>query len=274
MNRRIFLAIASLVLPIPGHAALFANSLLQHAYQATLNNQPQLAWQELTLVLNQHRIDSHYWLPIKNELLTQTDCGIKLASTRITDAQFHLSLIKRSGFVSQGYQFRLATENNSEPQRVALISPEGDVLLSDDFIAYNGYQELESDELLHKPAQGVFTLVVGENKLSLLLAFPNDDSWVSQLNQSNQMRVQVNLPKHISSCPQAVANWQWFDKNYNLINGKIPFNHSLEPLPDDGKVKAQAKFLSASVELFEYQQGIRIEYIQRLAIPYQQNGDI
>lgn len=269
MNRRILLTIASLALPISGHAALFANSPLQHVYQATLINQPQLAWQELTLALNQHRIDSLYWLPIKNELLAQTDCGSKLTSTRITDVQFHLSLIKRSGLASQGYQFRLATENNSQPQRVALMSPEGDFLLSDDFIAHNGYQEIESDELLQKPAQGIFTLVVGENKTSLLLAFPNNASWLSLLNQSNQTQVQVNLPKHVSSCPQAVASWLWFDKNYNLIDGKIPFNRSLESLPDDGKVKTEAKFLSASVELVEYQQGIRIEYIQRLAIPYQ-----
>ena len=269
MTRRIFLAIASLTLPISGHATLFANSPLQHAYQATLNNQPQLAWQELTLALNQHRIDSHFWLPIKNELLTQTDCGRKLISTRIADAQFHLSLIKRSGLASQGYQFKLATENNSQPQRIALISTEGEVLLSDDFIAYRGYQEVESDDLLQKPAQGVFTLVVGESKVSLLLAFPNDDSWVSLINQSNQTQVQVTLPTHVSSCPQAVASWQWFDKNYNLIDGKIPFSRSLESLPDDGKVKTEAEFLSASVELIEYQQGIRIEYIQRLAIPYQ-----
>lgn len=269
MNRRILLGITSLALPISGHAALFTNSPLQHAYQATLSNQPQLAWQELTLALNQHRIDSRYWLPIKNELLAQTDCGSKLTSTRIMDTQFHLSLIKRSGLASQGYQFRLATENNNQPQRVVLMSPEGNVLLLDDFIAHNGYQEIESAELLQKPAQGLFTLVVGENKTSLLLAFPNNASWLSLLNQSNQTLVQVTLPKHVSSCPQAVASWQWFDKNYNLIDGKIPFNRSLESLPDDGKVKTEAKFLSASVELVEYQQGIRIEYIQRLAIPYQ-----
>ncbi|GEM77572.1 DUF2861 family protein [Vibrio sagamiensis] len=268
MNRSIFFSIASLAMSSSGYASLFANSPLQSAYQATLNQQPQLAWQELTLALSQHHIESNYWLPIKNELLAQTDCGSRLTSIRMTNNHFRLSLIKRSGLASQGYQFRVATENNHQPQHISLISPEGNVLLSGDLMTRPGYQEIESDELLKRPAQGIFTLVVDESKTSLILAFPNTASWLSLINHSKQTQVQVNLPKHVPSCPRAVASWLWFDKNYNLIDSKIPFTRNLESLPEH-TVKAEAKFLSAIVELVEYQKGISIEYIQRLSIPYQ-----
>lgn len=267
-HTKTLLIVAALTLPLSTHATLFAETPLQHAYQATLTKQPKLAWQELILALSQHPIESRYWLPIKNEVLTQTDCGSQILTMSAPDMQLRLSLIKRSGLASQGYQFRLSTENTQQALPVTLTSPEGELLLSGRLNAKNDYQEIESDELLQAPSQGLFQLTLGENKIPLLLASPSSGTWLSLIHRSEQIQVRVSAPTPVPSCPKAAASWQWFDQNYNLIGTKIPFNSGIESIPNDHKVRKQAKYLSASVELVEFQQGIRIEYIQRLAIPY------
>ncbi len=72
---QITLALVAFTLPNLVHANLFADTPLQHAYQALATNQPLLAWQELNLALNQHTITSEHWQPIKREILRQTACG-------------------------------------------------------------------------------------------------------------------------------------------------------------------------------------------------------
>lgn len=64
-----------------------------------------------------------------------------------------------------------------------------------------------------------------------------------------------------------MATWQWFDKNYNLLGSTIPFTHSLEVIPKQPFTEDKAEHLTASVQLVEFQNGVQIEYIQRLAIP-------
>ncbi|MCV3264675.1 DUF2861 family protein [Vibrio harveyi] len=85
-------------------------SPLEHTYQATLTHQPQLAWQELFLALRQNEISSKYWVPIKNELLSQTACGTELSSGKKLTSQLTLGVIRRFGLTSQGYQIRLSVE--------------------------------------------------------------------------------------------------------------------------------------------------------------------
>jgi len=54
-----------------------------------------------------------------------------------------------------------------------------------------------------------------------------------------------------------------------MLGSKVPFQFAQENAPATLPIASKASYLSASVELVEFQQGIRIEYVQRLAIPYQ-----
>lgn len=275
MNQRLSQMLMSLsgwVIAAHAQAALFNDTPLQPAYQAVLTNQPQLAWQEL--ILNQHKVNATHWLPVKEEILTQTACGGELTSTLNPTNQITLSLIKRYGLVSQGYQIRLSTEHNVRSQKVTLTSPTGSVLLDGRFVLSNQYQELESDELLNKPKAGLFSLDLAGHQTQLLLAIPDETRWLTLQSQHNKSRVKLTLPPTIQSCPPALAQWQWFDQDYNLIGSAIPFKNIQEPIPNHHTQSLKATYLSASVERIEYQQGIRIEYIQRLAIPFSTNGDI
>ncbi|SON52044.1 DUF2861 family protein [Vibrio tapetis] len=274
IKQQLTLAFFACTLPNFVHANLFTDTPLQHAYQALATNQPRLAWQELNLALNQHTISSQHWQPIKREILSQTACGTALPLEVKLDTKLRLSVIKRSGLTSQGYQVRLSTEASPVREKILLTSPNGVVLLEGSLAASRQYQELESPELLHKPASGLFTLSVGDKQVTLLLSMDllsmdRHTSWLTQSQQTNRAQVSLDLPAHIDGCPVAAASWQWFDKNYNMLGSKIPFQYAQENRPTALPIASKASYLSASVELVEFQQSIRIEYVQRLAIPYQ-----
>ncbi|MFZ3420731.1 DUF2861 family protein [Vibrio harveyi] len=262
------LAGAGTVLSTYAHANLFTVSPLEHAYQATLTHQPQLAWQELFLALRQNEISSKYWVPIKNELLSQTACGTELSSGKKLTSQLTLGVIRRFGLTSQGYQIRLSVEQYTKNQSVTLTSPNGVALLKGNLIANPQYQEVESIDLLQKPVSGIYTLSLGNQKIDLLIAIPEGAPWLSLGNKEGHRTVETTLPSNVSPCPKAMATWQWFDKNYNLLGSTIPFTHSLEGIPKQPFTEDKAEHLTASVELVEFQNGVQIEYIQRLAIPY------
>ncbi len=68
---------------------------LQHTYQSLLDNQPQVAWQELQIALDQQTLDSELWLPVKQEILSQTQCGTSLkqsAGQTPHSSEFHSTL--------------------------------------------------------------------------------------------------------------------------------------------------------------------------------------
>ncbi|ERB66146.1 hypothetical protein N779_06680 [Vibrio coralliilyticus OCN008] len=73
MKRRLLSSLACLIFPLSTQATWFEDTPLARTYQALLNNQPQLAWQELHLALNQQDIDRQYWLPVKQEIW-QSQC--------------------------------------------------------------------------------------------------------------------------------------------------------------------------------------------------------
>lgn len=251
------------------HGALFLDTPLQPAYQATLNQQPQLAWQELTLALNQSQLDDHHWLPVKQEVLRQTNCGRALLGNLANKRHIRVSFVKRFGTTAKGYQVRISTENSANTVEVNLVAPDGTRLVSGRFEAEQGYQEFESVELLQKPRSGVFKLSLNEHTIELLVAIEDQSQWLTLNQQQPTPTVELSLPKTLKGCPNVAASWQWFDGDYRMLGHKVALQTNPQAIPTENPYSGTAKHLSASVEKIEYQQGIRIEYIQRMAIPFQ-----
>ncbi|CAM3760195.1 DUF2861 family protein [Vibrio aquimaris] len=247
-------------------ASWFADTPLQPVYQALVNHQPQLAWQELILAMSNNNIDSQYWLPAKQEILKQTSCGQELFDhDESLPADISVTFIRRSGLSSQGFQIKLSAESVSAPSNVKLISPSKSVLLEGLLARQKSYQEIESKEILVEPRSGIYQLKTGESTYRLVISQPSNQNWLKLDNTIQQLT--VNLPLETAGCTNPIAAWQWFDSQYNLLGRRIPITQSTTPIPTSKHKPQGAKNLSATASIFEYQQNVKIEYIQRIAIP-------
>ncbi|MDN3611939.1 DUF2861 family protein [Vibrio ostreicida] len=247
------------------HSAWFTDTPLARTYQALLNQQPQLAWQELHIALRQHALDSRYWLPVKQEILRQSQCGQQLGQhRRHQPLNLSISLIKRVGLSSQGYQIKISAQHSSKLMPLELRSPTDIVLLSGKLLKLSDYQELETNDLLSRPESGIYSLRLGDEMYPIIVAIQSNQSWLT-LDQEAQ-RIHITPPKNSDTCSGALASWQWFDKDYQMLGGRFPILTFNAPPPK--QVPSKAKYLSAAVTIYEYQQGIRIEYIHRVAIPF------
>ena len=260
-------------LPFTCHAAWFTNTPLKHTYQSLLSDQPRLAWQELQIALNQQTLDSDLWLPVKQEILSQTQCGTSLKQHTETKHHIQVSFIRRYGLSSQGYQIKVSAEQLSEglesqTQPITLISPKGKILLDGQLASNNGYQEVETSEMFIKPESGVYQLTIGSNHYPIVAALDDSKRWLSLENKLNDPHIVITPPKVIDNCPDANVSWQWFDENYNLLGYKVPIKTAQAPVPTESPLGTQAKHLSASVEMFEYQGAIEVQYVQRVAVPF------
>ena len=248
-------------------ASWFTDTSLQAVYQALINHQPKLAWQELILTLSRENIESRYWLAVKQEILSQTSCGQKLIENSVVlPMNMNISFIRRSGLSSQGFQIKLSAENTKTASLVELISPSSARLLRAKLSKQSAYQELETKEMLITPSTGVYQLRINGQSLPLLIAIPDNKSWLTYDSTANNIR--SSFPETIKGCSQAVASWQWFDSNYTMLDSKIPIQKHIASVTQPTYQYEGAKHLSASVSVLEYQQGIKGEYIQRVAIPF------
>ncbi|MFA0347597.1 DUF2861 family protein [Vibrio sp. 10N.222.55.C6] len=258
-------------LPFACHAAWFTNTPLQHTYQSLLDEQPQVAWQELQIALNQQTLDSELWLPVKQEILSQTQCGTSLRQDTETKHHIQVSFIRRYGLSSHGYQIKVSAEQlskGSETQTLSLVSPKGKVLLDGQLASNNEYQEIETNEMFIKPESGVYQLKIGSNHYPIIVALNNSNRWLTLESKLSEPHIVLSPPKVIDNCPDANVSWQWFDENYNLLGYKVPIKTAQAPVPTESPLGTKAKHLSASVEMFEYQGAIEVQYVQRVAVPF------
>ncbi|MEZ9621852.1 DUF2861 family protein [Vibrio sp. 10N.222.55.A3] len=260
-------------LPFACHAAWFTNTPLQHTYQSLLDEQPQVAWQELQIALDQQTLDSELWLPVKQEILSQTQCGTSLRQDTETKHHIQVSFIRRYGLSSQGYQIKVAAEQLSEDmkiqtQPISLVSPRGKILLDGQLASNNEYQEIETSEMFIKPEPGVYQLKIGSNHYPIVVALDNSKRWLTLESKLSEPHIVITPPKVIDNCPNANVSWQWFDENYNLLGYKVPIKTAQAPVPTESPLGTNAKHLSASVEMFEYQGAIEVQYVQRVAVPF------
>ncbi|KMV28795.1 DUF2861 family protein [Photobacterium swingsii] len=269
--------IGCLLAPIAGRASWFPNSPLQPTLDALLAAHPQRAWQELLLAVGQSNIDSLHWQPIKNEIMAQTSCGQELMSNPPhLPATLSLAIISRSGLSSLGYQIKFSAEQASLMQNFTLYNPQGKQLLEGKLLPNSGYQEWETDDLLAKPQAGLYQLEIGTNRYPLLIADNDTENWLARKGTRNPQLI-THLPETVTHCSPPALSWQWFDQGYNQIGLKRPIDlkkvtqsktdtetNTLIPSPPSNK----ASYLSASASIFEYQSGVKIEYIHRVAIPF------
>ncbi|MEZ8771322.1 DUF2861 family protein [Vibrio sp. 10N.247.310.17] len=260
-------------MPFACNAAWFTDTPLQHTYQSLLDEQPQVAWQELQIALNQQTLDSELWLPVKQEILSQTQCGTSLRQDTETKHHIQVSFITRHGLSSQGYQIKVSAEQLNEvledqTQRISLVSPDGKVVIDGQLYTDVEYQEIETSEMLIKPESGVYQLTIGSNNYPIIVALDDNKRWLTLESKLNDPHIVVTPPEIIDSCPDANVSWQWFDENYDMLGFKVPIKSLETTVPTESPSATKAKHLSASVEMFEYQGAIEIQYVQRVAVPF------
>ncbi|MCK8079652.1 DUF2861 family protein [Vibrio sp. 1CM24A] len=258
-------------LPLASHAAWFTDTPLQHTYQSLLDGQPQVAWQELQIALDQQTLDSELWLPVKQEILSQTQCGTSLKQSAEPKHHIQVSFIRRYGLSSHGYQIKVSAEQLNkrlETQTLSLVSPKGKALLDGQLTYNNEYQEIETNEMFIKPESGVYQLKIGSNHYPIIVALNDGNRWLTLENKLSEPHIVLSPPKVIDNCPDANVSWQWFDEDYNLLGYKVPIKTAQAPVPTESPLGTKAKHLSASVEMFEYQGAIEVQYVQRVAVPF------
>ncbi|MCY9865221.1 DUF2861 family protein [Vibrio coralliirubri] len=256
---------------LASHAAWFTDTPLQHTYQSLLDEQPQVAWQELQIALDQQTLDSELWLPVKQEILSQTQCGTSLKQSAEPKHHIQVSFIRRYGLSSHGYQIKVSSEQLNkglETQTLSLVSPKGKVLLDGQLASNNEYQEVETNEMFIKPESGVYQLKIGSNHYPIIAALNDSNRWLTLESKLSEPHIVLSPPKVIDNCPDANVSWQWFDEDYNLLGYKVPIKTAQAPVPTEGPLETKAKHLSASVEMFEYQGAIEVQYVQRVAVPF------
>ncbi|EHA1123967.1 DUF2861 family protein [Vibrio navarrensis] len=245
--------------PSPTHA-WFRTTPLQSSYQLLVDGHPTQAWHELIHALSTTPVAEPFWQPIKEAILSQTQCGQALPSTSTNDLSIAVTFIHKFNQTFQGYQVRLSAENLSQPLAVRLASAQGATLLAAE-LAPADYAEVESRDLLSPYAAGVYWLTLGEQRMALLISAPSSTPWIEQ---SNADALTIRFPATPSGCASSLARWQFFDQNFTLLHSQT-VNRDQHPAPPTAP--SQARWRSLSVIQSEYQGTIRVEQMQRLTIP-------
>ncbi|EHU6506715.1 DUF2861 family protein [Vibrio cholerae] len=245
--------------PSPIHA-WFRATPLQTSYQQLAEGHPMQAWHELIHTLSTTPVAEAFWQPIKEAILSQTQCGQALPNTSPNDLSIAVTFIHKFNQTFQGYQVRLSAENLTQPLAVRLTSAQGATVLEAE-LAPADYAEVESRDLLSPYAAGVYWLTLGEQRIALLISAPSNTPWIEQ---SSATDLTIRFPATPSGCASSLARWQFFDQNFTLLHSQT-VNRDQPPAPPSAP--SQARWRSLSVIQSEYQGTIRVEQMQRLTIP-------
>jgi hypothetical protein len=259
------------------YASWFPETILEKTYTALMKNNIPLAWQELQIALSREPIDQKYWLSVKEAILSKTDCGRDLGNSIELPGRISISFIRKSDLINLGYQIKISAELVTEEFNIVLLDPNGKQLLEAYFGIEDDYVEFESKDLIEKPVYGLYQLVVNNKNIPLIISGISEQKWLKldDTNTISPLHLSVNLPENIIACTPATAYWQWFDSNYNMLNQhRILANSTLNGrqytvrLPQlQEATPQQVERLSAVASQYEYQSGIKINYIQRTLLP-------
>ncbi|NTJ39644.1 DUF2861 family protein [Vibrio vulnificus] len=245
--------------PSPTHP-WFRATPLQSSYQRLVEGHPTQAWHELIHTLSTTPVAEDFWQPIKEAILSQTQCGQALPTTSPNDLAIAVTFIHKFNQTFQGYQVRLSAENLTQPLAVRLASAQGATLLAAE-LAPADYAEVESRDLLLPYAAGIYWLTLDEQRIALLISAPSSTPWIEQ---SSAADLTIHLPASPSGCASSMARWQFFDQHFTLLHSQT-VNRDQPPAPPSAP--SQARWRSLSVIQSEYQGTIRVEQMQRLTIP-------
>ncbi|EAS40556.1 DUF2861 domain-containing protein [Photobacterium profundum] len=285
MNKLVSLLLSCLFINPITHAKAdnwFADTPLQSSYSALSADQTLLAWQELQLSLSQNQINEHYWQPIKDAVLSKTQCGKQLISSVSLPANIDVSFINKNSVNNQGYQIKISTEQVTQPLILELFDENNTLLVTANIpLPTEEYIEFESNDLLSTPKAGIYQLSINNVRYPLVISSFTNTTWVRQSTDQTSKSFIVTPPENKIACAPAVMNWQWFDEQYNQIGKHISMQLTpvmpITSAATDNNLQYAAKrpaatpsnatWLSAVVSQFEYQGEVKVEYIQRFSLP-------
>ncbi len=285
MNKLVSLLLSGLFISPITHAKAdnwFPDTPLQSSYSALSADQTLLAWQELQLSLSQNQISEHYWQPIKDAVLSKTQCGKQLISSVSLPANINISFINKNSVNNQGYQIKISTEQVTQPLILVLFDENNTRLVTADIPQpTKEYIEFESNDLLSAPKAGIYQLSINGVRYPLIISAFTDTTWVHSNTRRASKSLIVTPPKNKTSCAPIVMNWQWFDEQYNQLGKHIPMQLTpvmpITSAATDSNLQYAAKrpattpsnatWLSAVVSQFEYQGEVKVEYVQRFSLP-------
>ncbi|MGF1733421.1 DUF2861 family protein [Photobacterium kasasachensis] len=254
----------------------FPDTPLQASYSALAEGNAMLAWQELQLSLSQNTIQERYWRPVKQAILTETQCGKQLTNSASIAAEISLSIIRKGNATNQGYQVKLSAEKVSQPIELQLFDADNRLAITATIpTPAKKYHEFESNELLIEPKAGLYQLSVNGVHYPLVISSFESKAWLQPSTDRAFESLIISPPSQTVSCSPATVSWQWLDKQYNLLDR--PSLMSLTPITADSNKRyhaqlpeslpAKTELLSAVVSQYEYQGRIKVEYVQRLSLP-------
>lgn len=257
----------------------FPDTPLQASYSALVEGNAMLAWQELQLSLSQNTIQERYWRPVKQAVLTETQCGRQLTNSASIAAEISLSIIRKGNATNQGYQVKLSVEKVSQPIELQLFDADNRLTITATIpTPTKEYHEFESNELLNEPKAGLYQLSINGTYYPLLISSFESKSWLQPSTGRVFESLTISPPDQTVSCSPATASWQWLDNQYNLLDR--PSLMALTPVTADNNKRyhaqlpeslpVKAEWLSAVVSQYEYQGRIKVEYVQRLSLPSQE----
>ncbi|MGF1716571.1 DUF2861 family protein [Photobacterium chitinilyticum] len=276
MKRLTFFVVSSLLSSSSLANDWFPETPLKASYSALVEGNTLLAWQELQLSLSRHNVEERYWRPVKQAILSETQCGRHLTSTASIAANISLTIISKGNANNQGYQVKLSTEQITQPLELQLFDEYNTLIVSATVTSpTKEYHEFESDELLSEPKAGLYQLAVNGIHYPLIISSFTTTPWLHSTAARAFKSLTITPPNQIASCAPASVRWQWFDEDYNLLERPSPMN--LTPAITDNNdsysvslppaAPAKAYWLSGVVSQFEYQGRIKVEYIQRFILP-------
>lgn len=285
MNKLVSLLLSCLFISPITHAKAdnwFADTPLQSSYSALSADQTLLAWQELQLSLSQNQINEHYWQPIKDAVLSKTQCGKQLISSVSLPASIDVSFINKNSVNNQGYQIKISTEQVTQPLILKLFDENNTLLVTANIPQpTEEYIEFESNDLLSTPKAGIYQLSINNVRYPLVISSFTNTTWVQQSTDQTSKSFIVTPPANKIACAPVVMNWQWFDEQYNQIGKHISMQLApvmpITSAATDSNLQYAAKrpattpsnatWLSAVVSQFEYQGEVKVEYVQRFSLP-------
>ncbi|MGF1871099.1 DUF2861 family protein [Photobacterium indicum] len=285
MNKLVSLLLSCLFISPITHAKAdnwFADTPLQSSYSALSADQTLLAWQELQLSLSQNQINEHYWQPIKDAVLSKTQCGKQLISSVSLPANIDVSFINKNSVNNQGYQIKISTEQVTQPLILQLFDENNTLLVTANIPQpTEEYIEFESNDLLSTPKAGIYQLSINNVRYPLVISSFTNTTWVQQSTDQTSKSFIVTPPENKIACAPAVMNWQWFDEQYNQIGKHISMQLApvmpITSAATDSNLQyatkrpattpSNATWLSAVVSQFEYQGEVKVEYVQRFSLP-------
>ncbi|MCL9781298.1 DUF2861 family protein [Vibrio sp. S4M6] len=272
----LFVVCCTLTLPASASTGWFSSSPLNSSYSALINKNYQLAWEELEINLSSQKIPEKYWVPIKNTILSSTDCGHKLKSFSIKEGNFTVKLINKDMPFHDGYRIIVSSDLLLKPARVVLTDPNDKSLIVGELVPNPSSISLISMDFHQAPKPGIYQLRINGNSHPLIIESFNEERWVTVQNGDLYSPLKVHIPKVPKSCEPQELLWEWSDVNYKTLgyrdmkivrDGSSGQDYSRIPNKD---FPDNTRYVSAVVRKVEFQAGIRVEYVNKVTVinPY------